>query len=127
MKSITPEMVFALFNETQIQLHATQRRLCFPIMQRIYKKMLLGINFSPIKLADDCIIDGHHRYVASLLANKYIESAPSQKTSATEKIKWPSIQLDLEDWDTEAKIQFLNEEDARFNGIDIHLLINLLK
>jgi hypothetical protein len=127
MKAITPDLVIALFKEQPILLHATHHRLCFPIIQRIYKKMLLGIKFSPIKIADDFIVDGHHRYVASLLAKKNIDCIPSLKTAATLKSDWSSIQLDLQDWDTAAKIQILNEEDAHFNGIDIERIIDILK
>lgn len=47
--------------------------------------MLLGIEFSPIKVADDLIVDGHHHYVASLLAKTNIDIIPSLKTAATQK------------------------------------------
>jgi hypothetical protein len=47
--------------------------------------MINGIKFDDIKVCDSLIIDGHHRYVSSLLANINLDKAKSSKTSATIK------------------------------------------
>ena len=89
--------------------------------------MSIGIKFPSIKVDGDLIIDGHHRYVASLLAGKALETVPSIKTTATVVSEWNAVTIDVNDWDTEAKIRMLNEEDANFNGIDIDEITKLLK
>jgi hypothetical protein len=86
-----------------------------------------GIKFPPIKVAEGLIIDGHHRYVASLLAQFSLEKMPSVTTSATITTDWESIEFVTEDWDTEAKIKMLNEKDAAFNDKRLEDIINLLK
>jgi hypothetical protein len=44
--------------ERKLELKSTHSRLCFPIIDRIYRKMLVGIKFSPIKVDEGIIIDG---------------------------------------------------------------------
>ena len=89
--------------------------------------MSIGIKFPSIKADGDLIIDGHHRYLASLLAGLTLEIAPSLKTSATVHFEWNVVIIDADDWDTETKIKLLNEEDANFNGIEIDKISELLK
>jgi hypothetical protein len=89
--------------------------------------MATGIKFSNIKVADGLIIDGHHRYLASLLADFKLETVISSSTSATEITDWISIDYVDEDWDTQAKIKMLNEEDAKYNAVSIDEIVELLK
>lgn len=86
------------------------------------QKMSNAIKFDDIKICDDLLIDGHHRYVSSLLTNTQITSVPTQKTSATLPFDWTNIEFDEDDWDTELKIQYLNEQDAKYNNIEIDVL-----
>jgi len=51
----------------KIPFAATQSKLCVPIIARICRKMAHGIKFDEIKVCDNLIIDGHHRYVCALL------------------------------------------------------------
>lgn len=127
MNNISKETVSKLLLEHSIELMSTHSKLCYPIINRIYKKMSVGIEFPSIKVDGNLIIDGHHRYVASLLVGKKLNRIPSQKTSATIIYQWDSIVLASEDWDTDAKIRMLNEEDAKYNSIDIDKFIDLLK
>lgn len=89
--------------------------------------MKVGIKFSGIKVDGDLIIDGHHRYLASLLAGVCLEMHPSNRTSATKVSEWDVVEIVEDDWDTEAKILFLNKIDARFNGVTLEELTELLK
>lgn len=89
--------------------------------------MLVGIKFPSIKIDDDLIIDGHHRYLASLFANTILDTIPSNKTSATIVYDWNNVVFDVNDWDTEAKILMLNEHDADNNNITLKEIIELLK
>ena len=127
MKPITEEDVIKLLNEGNFELKSTHDRLSIPIINRLYLKMATGIRFSNIKVADDLIIDGHHRYIASLLANKDLGRDPSICTSAIIVTDWHLIQFVDQDWDTEAKIKMLNEEDAKYNSVRVEEIAELLK
>lgn len=89
--------------------------------------MCSGIKFSGIKVSNDLICDGHHRYIASILANCPIERIPGMITSSTLEVPWESVTFNEEDWDTSAKINMLNEQDAVFNGFPMDKIIELLK
>lgn len=127
MQPITKEYVESILKDQKITLKSTQKKLCFPIINRIYKKMKSGIKFSAIKVDENLIIDGHHRYIASIMAEVPLELIPSNKTSATIIIEWSQILLDSEDWDTTAKINMLNAIDAEFNNISFEKLDELTK
>jgi hypothetical protein len=127
MQEISKEFVLIYLKEGKNNLKSTHARLCFPIINRIYKKMSIGIKFPSIKVDKDLIIDGHHRYVASLLSGTKLDTIPYSKTSATVVIDWDAVILDTDDWDTEAKIKMLNEKDAEFNDIQIDKINKLLK
>jgi tRNA A37 threonylcarbamoyladenosine dehydratase len=88
--------------------------------------MSLGLRFSSIKVCDDIIIDGHHRYVASVLAKVGIERVESLKSSATEITAWHEVIFDVEDWDTENQIRAYHEIDAQFNEISLSEILNKL-
>ena len=124
---ISLEVVLDLVKNSNIDLKSTHERLCFPVIKRLYTTMKIGIKFSAIKVDGDLIIDGHHRYLASLLAEVCLEKHPSNRTSATKVSEWDIVEFDEDDWDTEAKILFLNEKDAIYNGITLEKLHELLK
>jgi|KBSMisStandDraft_5_1062788.scaffolds.fasta_scaffold653300_1 hypothetical protein len=121
-EKISSEYLENFIAKNKIDLAPTQSKLCLPIIQRMCQKMLKGIKFDDIKIFDDLIIDGHHRYISSLLTDVQLTSVPTQKTSATQIFDWTNIEFDENDWDTESKIQYLNEQDAKFNNIDIKVL-----
>ena len=127
MQQITKEYEETILKDQKITLKSTQKKLCFPIINRIYKKMKSGIKFSAIKVDENLIIDGHHRYIASIMAEVPLELIPSNKTSATTIFDWSQILLDSEDWDTTAKINMLNAIDAEFNNISFEKLDELTK
>lgn len=89
--------------------------------------MSAGIKFSGIKVEDSLICDGHHRYIASILANFPLERVPGSLTSATSPVDWKSVTFEEEDWDTVAKIDMLNMQDAEYNNIAIEKIVELLK
>jgi len=127
LQLISKEFIHKFIKENKIDLKSTHGKLCFPIINRIYQKMLVGIKFPSIKIDDNLIIDGHHRYLASLLANTDLETIPSNKTSATIVYDWNEVVFDVNDWDTDAKILMLNEQDANNNNITLKEIIELLK
>lgn len=111
----------------EIELSCTQEKLCVPIVERIYRKMKAGIKFSNIKVDGGSICDGHHRYLASLIANSPLDIDPSFTTAATRIVSWKSITFDENDWDTTAKVKILNEHDATYNNIGLDALLEMLK
>lgn len=127
MDKLTLEIVRAFIKDNPIELSPTQYALCFPIMKRIYQKMVSGIKFDDIKTCDGLVIDGHHRYLCSLLSGKEIGRVSTHQTSATKKYDWGDVELVEIDWDTESKIEKLNREDAEFNNIPIHEIIQMTK
>ncbi len=127
MERITKEIIQELINNNKMELCSTHTKLCLPIITRIYKKMLGDIKFSGIKVEDNLICDGHHRYIASLLANFPLERISGSSTSATAVVPWKSVIFEEDDWDTVAKIKMLNEQDAEYNNIAIGKIVELLK
>ena len=89
--------------------------------------MSAGIKFPGIKVENNLICDGHHRYIASMLADFPLERIPGSITSATTAVHWQSVIFEEEDWDTPAKIKILNEQDADYNNIAIEFILELLK
>jgi hypothetical protein len=124
---INYEEVIKFIEVEHIGLRSSHARLCFPIIARIHRKMLAGIKFRPIKVDGEVIIDGHHRYLASVIAKVSLEIHHSHRTSATEIYEWLSVKFDCNDWDTESKIAMLNQYDAEFNEISVEMLYELLK
>jgi hypothetical protein len=104
---------------------SSHKKLSLPVVRRIYNKMCIGIKFDEIKVCDGIIIDGHHRYVSSLLANYEIGQVPSSKTSATVPCEWKTVEFVDEEWDTEAKIAERNRQDAEYNRVDLSILIRI--
>lgn len=127
MEKITREIVVEFISNNTIELASTHAKLCLPVIDRIFRKMSAGIKFSEIKVENNLICDGHHRYIASLLANFSLERIQGNVTSATTEIQWKSVIFEDEDWDTEAKINMLNQQDAIYNNILLAKIIELLK
>lgn len=126
-QEITRKFLVEFIERHQLDLQATQPKLCIPIIVRLYKKMAAGIKFPGIKISESLICDGHHRYLAAQLANVPLDRIPGHTTTATIKTDWKLVSFDEEDWDTETKINFLNTQDALFNDIPLSEIIDLLK
>ena len=127
MKKITREIIVDFISNNVIELASTHGKLCIPVIDRIFRKMSAGIKFSEIKVENNLICDGHHRYIASILANFSLGRIQGNITSATCEISWKSVSFEDEDWDTEAKINMLNEQDANYNNIPIAQIVELLR
>ncbi len=126
MDKITKEIIIEFIRNNEIELSSTQTKLCLPVIDRIFKKMSAGIKFSGIKVENNLICDGHHRYIASILANFPLERIQGSVTSATMVVNWKYVTFKEEDWDTPAKIKMLNEQDAEFNNIPMEKIVELL-
>jgi hypothetical protein len=124
---ITKEVIVEFIRNNEIELKSTHTKLCVPVINRIFIKMSAGIKFTGIKVKDGLICDGHHRYLASILANYTLERIPAMLTSATVEVIWDSVIFEEEDWDTIAKISMLNEQDADYNNISIEKMVEMFK
>ena len=89
--------------------------------------MSSGIKFSEIKVEKGVICDGHHWYISSLSAGIIIDKIATSSTSATMVTSWKSVSFEEKDWDTCAKIEMLNEQDALYNNITIEEVVKMLK
>lgn len=127
MDNITKETIAELIDNNKLELNATHNKLCLPVINRIFKKMSAGIKFQGIKVENNQICDGYHRYIASVLAGFSLEIIPGITTNATSVISWESVVFEEEDWDTPAKINMLNEQDAEYNNMPIAQILELLK
>ena len=127
MESVTKEIIIRNLEKKEIKLISTHKRLCIPIINRIYKKMSNGIRFESIKVCDNVIIDGHHRYVSAILADKELNEVKSSKSSATIEYEWGAVDFVEEEWDTAEKIKRLNEIDADFNNMPLEKIIEITK
>lgn len=127
MQTLTVESLTQLIKEGKVDLKSTPEKLCLPVINQLYRKMKIGIKFSGIKVDGDLIIDGHHRDIASLLAGVQLEIFPPTRTSATKVTAWNAVEFVTEDWDTEAKILFLNKIDAQYNNITLEELSVMLQ
>lgn len=115
-----------LKNLEKAKYKSTHAKLSIPIIKRIRKKMEYGIKFEPIRVNGDLIIDGHHRYVSSILASfNELKVVSYPKTSATKEFKWSSVIFLDEEWDTKEKIKRLNEIDASYNNLTLKEVVAL--
>lgn len=126
MIEITVKGIKKFIKHNEIALTSTHHKLSLPVIKRIYKKMVNGIKFDDIKIFENLVIDGHHRYISSLLAETEIGNIKSLKSSATREYKWNDIEFDENDWDTDSKIQYLNERDAEYNHIDVETINDII-
>ncbi len=124
---ITEPLIREVLAEKEVGYNSTHAKLSLPIINRIYKKMLNGIKFENIRICDTLVIDGHHRYVASIIADIDILSDKYPKTSATTEYEWREVEFVDEEWDTVDKIQYLNELDAKYNDVPLEKIKNIIK
>lgn len=127
MDQITLDQVLELCQKNGFELKSTHSKLCLPIINRLYKKMTLGIQFPYIRVDEGVIIDGHHRYLASLLAGYAVQVSPSSMTAATVITDWKSVEIVAEDWDKEEDVEKFNRQDARLNGMSYEEICILLE
>ncbi len=127
LKNITREIILELIHKNENVLVSTHSRLSLPIIERIYKKMLANLKIPPIKVSENFICDGHHRYVASILANYNLDRISWVSSSSTIIIDLDTVSFDDSDWDTTEEIGFHNRQDAAYNNLPVEEIVALLK
>lgn len=125
MQKITSEFIKSFIKSNSIPFIPTQSKLCVPVIFRMCQKMKNSIRFYEIKVCDNLIIEGHHRYLSSLIMKFKLGMVSSLSTSATKATTWDLMELVEEDWDTPAKIAYLNELDAKYNNLELEFLTQI--
>lgn len=79
----------------------THKKLCFVIIQRIHRRLLLGHRFGAIKIcSDELVIDGNHRYIAYEIAGVELEIIKGSRSFSDVLTSFNKIEIDTEeDWD----------------------------
>lgn len=126
--NITKELILAKLSEKDDLYRPNQAKLSLPIIIRMCKKMSSELKFKPIHVASDSlIIDGHHRYISSVLSNYALDVVSDYPTpSHVNDFSWDTVDFVNADWDTPEKIRMLNEQDARYNGMKIEEIESIL-
>ncbi len=127
MLEINKADILTALEDSKDSLISTHKRLCLPLIIRMYKKMENGIKFDAIKVSESTIVDGHHRYVASVLAGQNLPTIKSATTSATIEYDWKDVEFVEEDWDTPEIIQKMNEADAEYNNMTLDQINEMIK
>lgn len=126
--NINKKLILAKLKEEDSTYRPNQAKLSLPIIIRMCKKMSNELKFRPICVASDgLIVDGHHRYISSVLANYTLDVVSGYpKPSHVNEISWNIVDFIDADWDTPDKIRMLNEQDARYNGMKIEDIEGIL-
>jgi len=121
------ERLILLMNSGQIELVSTHARLSFPIIERMYRKMVAEVPFTDIQVAGSAIINGHHRYLAALLANYQLSRAAGIRSEAKLNVDWKAVILEDADWDLPGDVERFNAEDARYCGMGLGEFLERIK
>jgi hypothetical protein len=122
MTSLSVEEVNTWLVSGRFELQPTQRKLCFPILKRIYHKMKMGVAFDGINVAGKLLINGHHRYICALLLHKQLPQNTWGKPSNLLVYEWREMQVDTNDWESKELVERHNLKDAIKSGIDMTAL-----
>lgn len=127
MKPYSKEEIQAILNEDKFELKSTQTQLSLPLLNRLAKKMSIGLSFPEINICEGMIINGHHRYIASYLTKFSIGRTPANKVRSTTVVDWKSVKIIEIDYDRPEEIDGFLELDAKYNNISLEELIELLE
>ncbi|WP_341903669.1 hypothetical protein [Fluviicola taffensis] len=102
MREINFEQVKLFIETNPLKFNPSQKKISYPIIVRIHKRLQEGHNFSNIKVLNNTINDGHHRFISLSLLNMEICHDVSGENSTKQlEITWKDVELDSVDYDTE--------------------------
>jgi len=116
-----------LLKTNEFKIYPSQQKICLPILQRIILKMEVNLNFMPIKIYNNLIIDGHHRFIASEFIGQKIEMIKYSKPTYIKKENWGNLYIDESDWESHKEIILWNIRDADYNQISLSELMKKIK
>ncbi len=125
MQTISIDELREFLKSRNFPLQPTQHKICYPIVQRIYRKMQIGVQFENINIDNLLLINGHHRYICSLLLQKELGTNEWKSPSNVMNLRWSEIDIDKNDWESIEIISRHNSSDAVKNKIDIKVLEDL--
>jgi len=123
---ITEKMIKDYFEQNECPLQPIQKCICLPVINRMVKKMQHDIKFADILVHEGLIVNGHHRYIASIFAGIKIGQSEGGKPNRM-VTDWKSIGIDTEDWDTPAKLLKINQDDADFNELSLEAVVAIVE
>ena len=125
METISMDELKQFLKYGNFPLQPTQQRICLPIIQRIYRKMQIGVKFENINVDNLLLINGHHRYICALLLQKELSTNDWKSPPNVMKLLWIDIVIDSNDWESTEIIKRHNLSDAARSEIDIKVLEDL--
>lgn len=117
----------SLLNSGELTLTSTHSRLSFPIIERMYKKMCIKLPFLDIQVVDGAIINGHHRYLAALLADYELGRCKGIRTAAKHDFDWKVVTLEDHDWNDPQVVNSFHIMDAEYLGISLEELLKRIE
>ncbi len=119
MEEITIQDVQELLDSNILDFRACQSKICFPHLKRMHRKMQLGVWFNNIQVADNNIVEGHHRYICRNLLNYKISISDWSISRSTVNYDWSDVEIDNNDWYCPIEVKERNENDSKDYGIYI--------
>jgi len=105
MPEITIQEVQDFLSKNNFYLKPSQKEVSFPVIKRIHTRLQKGKTFSPIKVCDDKIVDGHHRFIClAILGIDIEEVAGGGNISIKSDFQWTEISVVTNDYDSEEEI-----------------------
>lgn len=126
MIKLTKQAVLEVLLHSPLELKPSQNRISLPLLNRLYRKVLIGLSLGGIKVNEGLIIDGHHKYLAFVFAKQAFDIFPSYTSSATTMYEWKEVQIDENDWDSIDWVRLQNYLDAKTKNISLEELERLL-
>ena len=81
--------------------------------------MKLGISFKNIQCENDLLVDGHHRYICSILANKEIGIRPYKAPHCVIIYEWKNLKIEEKDYDSDKERKKHNLRDSLRHNADL--------
>ena len=102
MQTVTYEQVKLFIQTNSLKFNPGQNKISYPIIHRIHKRLQEGHRFGNIKVHNNTINDGHHRFICLSLLNMDIDhDIAGENITKQAEITWKDVALDIEDYDTE--------------------------
>ncbi|MCI0922549.1 hypothetical protein [Sphingobacterium rhinopitheci] len=99
---LTNEELLDFLKIHEFEHSTSHKKLCFAVVNRIYRRVKLGYTFGGIKVCRDknIVVDGNHRYVAYSIAGIRIDVIDATSSICDFASGFADIYLEfLEDWD----------------------------
>lgn len=115
LEEITYNQVKQFLSLNNFPFTAGQRKVSFPVIQRIHRRYQEGHRFAHIKIREGVTIcDGHHRFISLSLAGGEIETVPAgENVTKQPHFEWCNVELDHDDFDTKVEKKLYEE---RYDG-----------